>query len=391
MAENRGIVSAGPTPPLGIPVSDPDSAPSSSRLSTLPEARARIDDLDAEIQALIAARARVAEQVRAIKNREGGPSNDLYRPAREAEVLRKAIARNQGPLPDEAIARLMREIMSACLALEAPLSVAYLGPEGTYTQAAVIKQFGHAVAARPHASIPDIFRDVESGASLYGVVPVENSTEGVVTHTLDQLALTPLTICGEVFLPVHHHLLARGGRVSDVTKVFAHPQALAQCRLWLDAHLPRAERVAMPSNAAAALKVADEGEGAAIAGAAAGELYGLETLAVNIEDDPGNTTRFLVIGRQEPAPTGQDATAVVFSQHHDHPGGLFELLKPFAEAGINLSRIESRPSRRAAWDYNFHIETEGHQQEPRLAEVLEKLRARAGFFRVLGSWPKPVY
>jgi chorismate mutase/prephenate dehydratase len=359
----------------------------------LKSARDRIDAIDEQLQQLIAERARVAQQVRDIKVRSGG-GNDHYRPAREAEVLRRAIARNRllgGPLGDDVMARLMREIMSACLALESPLAVSYLGPEGTYTQAAVYKHFGHQVSARAAAGIDDIFRDVESGNAAYGVVPIENSTEGVVTSTMDLLANTPLTICGEVWLPVHHQLLSMHDRLEDIKAVYSHPQSLAQCRRWLDAKLPGVPRITLASNGVAAKQVAETGVGAAIASAAAGELYGLQALASNIEDDPNNTTRFLVIGRHDPEPTGADRTSLVVSAHAGgRPGALFDLLQPFAEAAINLTKLESRPSRRAAWDYNFFIDLDGHQKDEEVAEALAKVRDRAAFFRILGSYPRAV-
>jgi chorismate mutase / prephenate dehydratase len=360
----------------------------------LARARARIDELDQAIQQLIADRARVALEIREIKAKaEAGGRNDHYRPAREAEVLRRAIARNRSmksPVADEVMARLMREVMSACLALESPLAVSYLGPEGTYTQAAVYKHFGHQVNARVATAIDEIFRDVESGAATYGVVPIENSTEGVVSSTLDLLANTPLSICGEVWLPVHHHLLSNHRKREDIRKVYAHAQSFAQCRKWLDTKLPKAERIPVASNGLAAQMVRKLGRGAAIAGQAAGELYRLRVLASNIEDDPNNTTRFLVIGRQEPEPTGRDMTSLVMSAPKDRAGALFQLLEPFSKAGINLTKIESRPSRRAAWDYNFFVDLEGHQADAKVRPALELVRSRAANFRILGSYPRAV-
>lgn len=357
----------------------------------LKQAREQIDAIDVELQQLISQRARVAEQVREIKLKSGGPSTDHYRPAREAEVLKRAMARNQGPLPDEMIARLMREIMSACLALESPLAVAYLGPEGTYTQAAVYKHFGHQVAARAVAAIDEIFRDVESGLSAYGVVPIENSTEGVVSSTLDLLATTPMSICGEVWLPVHHQLLSRHQSFGEIEVIYSHPQSFAQCRRWLDTRLPGVPREPVASNGAAAKRVAESGQGAAIASAAAGELYGLRVLAANVEDDPNNTTRFLVIGRQNPESTGADRTSLVCSAPSGgEAGALFRLLEPFAKAGINLSKIESRPSRRGVWDYNFFLDLEGHRDDPQVTQALEEVRRRSAFFKILGSYPRAV-
>ena len=350
-------------------------------------ARQQIDSLDEQLQALISERARVAQEVRRIKAAAGSDA-DHYRPAREAEVLRRARERNRGPLADETVARLMREIMSACLDLESPLRIAYLGPEGTYTQAAVYKHFGRAVKARAMSAVDEIFRDVESEAASYGVVPVENSIGGMVSHTLDLLADTPLSICGEVWLPVHHHLLSTHAKRGEVKKVFAHAQSFAQCRMWLDANLPGADRVAVASNAEAARMVQAQGEGAAIASQETAQIYKLEILASNIEDDPSNRTRFLVIGRQRCEVTGSDRTSLVVSAQKDQSGALFSLLEPFAKGGVNLTRIESRPSRRAHWDYNFFLDLEGHQDDPAVAGVLKMLEQRAGFYRVLGSYPQ---
>lgn len=361
----------------------------------LAQARARIDALDAELQRLISERAGIAEEVRAIKE-AGGADGDHYRPSREVQVLRQAMQRNRelgGPLPDKVVARLMREIMSACLALESPLTVAYLGPEGTYTQAAVYKHFGHAVETRPQTTTDEIFREVESEATAYGVVPVENSTEGVISHTLDRLAFTTLTICGEVWLPVHHQLLSRRKALQDIEVVYSHPQSLAQCRSWLDTHLPAARREALASNGVAARRVSEAAASeacAAIASEAAGHLYGLPVLASNIEDDPQNTTRFLIIGRKVSAPTGRDKTSLILQLQKNRPGALFHLLKPFADADVDMMRIESRPSRRDLWDYNFFIDVEGHQDDAHLREVLEQVRKQAAFFKILGSYPKAV-
>lgn len=355
------------------------------------QARNQIDSLDEQIQQLISQRARIAQNIAHIKQGMGD-RGDHYRPSREAEVLRRVIARNQGPLTDEAVARLMREIMSACLSLESPLTVAYLGPEGTYTQAAVLKQFGEAVSARANGAIDEIFRDVESGAADYGVVPVENSIGGVVSHTLDELALTKLKICGEVALPVHHHLLSTQTDLSRVTRVYAHAQSFAQCRKWLDSKLPRAVRETVSSNGQAARQAREEGGGvAAIASVQAGKLNSLNILASNIEDDPSNTTRFLVIGKHEPAPSGQDVTSVVLSAHRNQPGALFALLQPFAEAKLDLTRIESRPVRGSAvQDYYFFIDFAGHAHDERVRKILEKVQAAAAFYKVLGSYPKAV-
>lgn len=362
----------------------------------LKSARARIDRIDADLQQLIAQRAEIAREVRDIKA-ASGTDGDHYRPAREVEVLRHAIGRNQqlgSPLPDAVMARLMREIMSACLALETPISVAYLGPAGTFTQAAVYKHFGHSVEARPQVMTEDIFREVESGGTAYGVVPVENSTEGVISHTLDRLAQTTLSICGEVWLPIHHQLLSNCKDLQDISVIFSHAQSFAQCRSWIDTHLPNAQREAVSSNGLAAQMAAGNPDAkagrAAIAGEAAGSLYGLATMARNIEDDPGNTTRFLVIGRKDPGPTGSDKTSLVLQLQRDRPGALYHLLGPLAKAGINMLRIESRPSRRSLWDYNFFIDVEGHQEDSVLREVLDAVETQASSFRILGSYPRAI-
>ena len=363
----------------------------SDQTHPLIEARTKIDELDQQIQALISDRAKVAQAIAHIKQ-DAGDVGDFYRPSREAEVLRKVMARNEGPLTNETVARLMREIMSACLSLESPLTVAYLGPEGTYTQAAVSKHFGNAVRSRPMAAIDEIFRDVEAGNSDYGVVPIENSSEGVVSHTLDLFTASPLRICGEVTLAIHHHLLSDQDSTEGVTKVLAHPQSLAQCRNWLQNRLPAAEQVPTPSNADAARRVAAHPcEGwAAIAGKAAAELYELNIAAANIEDHADNTTRFLIIGRQNTPPTDNDMTSFVCSAKSgsDRPGALYELLKPFSDAGVNMTRIESRPSRRGNWNYNFFIDVVGHADDEPLASTFKQVAKNADFFKVLGSYPR---
>jgi chorismate mutase / prephenate dehydratase len=360
----------------------------------LVSARQQIDALDQQIQALISQRARIAQQIALIKQGMGD-TGDHYRPSREAEVLRAVIARNRaagGPLTDETIARLMREIMSACLSLESPLTIAYLGPEGTYTQAAVLKHFGESGRARAANAIDEIFRDVESGAADYGVVPVENSIGGVVSHTLDELVHTTLRICGEVTLPVHHHLLSQAEALAGIKKVYAHPQSFAQCRKWLDAKLPQAIREAVSSNGQAAAQAKVEGAGvAAIASLQAGRINALNILASNIEDDPSNTTRFLVIGKQDPAPTGQDLTSIVLTGHRNQPGSLLRLLQPLSDAGLDMTRIESRPVKGSAVrDYYFFIDFAGHTATPQVREVLDAVSSTAAFFKVLGSYPRAV-
>jgi chorismate mutase / prephenate dehydratase len=352
--------------------------------------RERIDGIDAQIHALINDRARLAQLV-GISKSATGKAVDFYRPEREAEVLRKALERNDGPLRDEEIARLFREIMSACLAQQEPLKVAFLGPEGTFTQAAVLKHFGSSVRALPLPAIDEVFHEVEGGVADFGVVPIENSSEGTVNHTLDMFLASSLKICGEVELRIHHHLMGRMSTLADVRRVCAHPQALGQCRGWLDEHLPDVERIAESSNAEGARRARDERGTAGIASRAAAEIYGLTLLADEIEDRPDNTTRFLVIGRKLFSRSGADRTTLLVSATGtDDAGALFRLLKPFAEHRVNMTRIESRPSHKKKWDYVFFIDVEGHVSDPPLAKALASLQKHASLFKILGSYPRAV-
>jgi chorismate mutase/prephenate dehydratase len=355
--------------------------------------RERIDAVDAELHSLINERARLAQQV-GISKHASGHTVDFYRPEREAQVLRRALDRNRadrGPLRDEEILRLFREIMSACLAQQEPLKVAFLGPEGTFTQQAVYKQFGHSVRALPLTSIEEVFHEVESGTADFGVVPIENSSEGTINSTLDMFLTSPLGICGEVELRIHHNLMGAMASLGDVLRVCAHAQALAQCRGWLAECLPGVERVAVSSNAEGARRARDEDGTAAIAPLAAAEVYGLNVLVPEIEDRPDNTTRFLVIGRKSFPASGQDKTTLLVSAAHtDAPGALFRLLEPLARHGISMTRIESRPSRRRKWDYVFFIDLEGHAASEPLASALQQLEGRASLCRVLGSYPRAI-
>jgi chorismate mutase/prephenate dehydratase len=362
-------------------------APQTTELGDI---RNKIDAIDARIHALLNERARFAQLV-GISKSASGAAVDFYRPEREAEVLRLALKRNQGPLRDEEIARLFREIMSACLAQQEPLKVAFLGPEGTFTQAAVLKHFGSSVRALPLISIDEVFHEVQGGVADFGVVPIENSSEGTVNHTLDMFLSSALKICGEVELRIHHHLMGKMTDMSAVKRVCAHAQALAQCRAWLDQHLPDAERIPMSSNGEGARRARDERGTAAIAGRSAAEIYGLNLLADEIEDRPDNTTRFLVVGRKLFGSSGVDRTTLMMTgSGPDDPGALFRLLEPFAKYGINMSRIESRPSRKRKWDYVFFVDVEGHVSDAPLAQALAELEERASTFRVLGSYPRAV-
>lgn len=350
--------------------------------------RASIDALDEQIHHLINERAELARETAQLKQAAGVGEN-CFRPEREAEILRRVIERNQGPLSSEEIARLFREIMSACLALETPLKIAYLGPEGTFTEIATLKHFGHSVKTEPLITIDEVFREVESGAAHYGVVPVENSTEGAVTHTLDRFLVSPLQICGEVELRIHHHLLSLSKTTAEVSRLYAHQQSLAQCREWLDTHLARCERIPVNSNAEAARRAANEPNCAAIASNRAREIYQLQALAANIEDEPGNTTRFLIIGLQAVVSSGNDKTSLLVSGPN-RSGLLYDLLRPLADNGISMTRLESRPSRRALWDYVFFIDLEGHIEETRVATAMAALETQASFLRLLGSYPRAV-
>lgn len=347
--------------------------------------RAAIDEIDREILVLLNQRAIHAHEIGVLKG-----AGSVYRPEREAQVLRKIQALNRGPLPNESVARLFREVMSECLAMERPLTVAYLGPEGTFTQLAAMKHFGHAAKTLTCATVDDSLRLVEARQADYAVAPVENSTEGSVGRTLDLLVATPLKACGEVVVRIHHHLLNLSGSLKNVKKVYAHAQALAQCQYWLNAHLMgQVQRVAVSSNAEAARLAQHEDDAAAIASQAAAEIYGLRKIAENIEDEPNNTTRFLVLGHQITAPSGKDKTTLIVSSQNQ-VGTLHKLIEPISRAGISLTKFESRPSRTGLWEYLFFMDIEGHEDESHVQTALRELRADAAFVKVVGSYPKAV-
>lgn len=357
----------------------------------LAQMRDRIDAIDDQIGQLISARAQCAQQVAEIKKHFSGEQEPLfYRPEREAQVLRKVMQRNQGPLGNEELARLFREIMSACLALENPVKVAFFGPEGTFTHQAALKHFGQSAKTLAFAAIDEVFREVEAGAAHYGVVPVENSTEGVVNHTLDTFMDSNLTICGDVVLRIHHNLMVSNITKTDtITRIYSHAQSLAQCRKWLNTHFPNAERIAVSSNSEAAKRIRGEWNAAAIAGDVAAEMYGLNILAEKIEDRPDNSTRFLIIGNQKVLPSGDDKTSIMVSMHNS-PGALYHLLEPFHRLNIDLTRVETRPSRTGPWNYVFFIDFTGHQDDPAVASALRDVAARAADLKILGSYPKGV-
>jgi len=357
----------------------------------LAKIRERIDEVDERIQSLINERARLAQQVGLSKG-DLTSAVDYYRPEREAEVLRKIKARNEGPLRDEEMLRLFREIMSACLAQQEPLKVGFLGPEGTFTQTAVYKHFGHSVRALPFHTIDEIFHEVESGVADFGVVPIENSTEGSVNNTLDMFLTSPLKIAGEIELRIEQHLLGSETGLDKIERICAHEQSLAQCRGWLREYLPHVELIGMSSNAAGARRARDEAGTAAIGPAVAADVYDLQVLVSNIEDRADNATRFLVIGRELLAASGSDKTTILVSTS-DTAGGagvLHQLLQPLANHGVSMTRIESRPSRRKNWDYVFFIDLDGHAEESPAREALAELQERSSLFRILGAYPKAV-
>ena len=347
--------------------------------------RREIDALDDELARLLHRRAELAARIGALKR--GAP---VYRPERESEILRRVSAK-PGVLPPERLAAIFREVISACRGMEEPIRVAYLGPAGTFSEQALRKHFGAAVEALALPSVDEAFRRCEAGGAQFTVVPVENSTEGVVGRTLDLLLATPLRICAEVELRIQQNLLSRAENTSLLKRIYSHSQSLAQCSRWLAEHLPKAERIALASNAEAALRASAEADAAAIAGEAAAERYGLRILARAIEDDPNNTTRFLVLGHIDPAPSGRDRTSIVMSAEN-RPGAVHALLTPLAEHGVSMTRIESRPSRARAslWEYVFYIDLDGHQNDERVAKALAGLRQRAPFLKMLGSYPVAV-
>ncbi len=355
---------------------------------SLDHLRQQIDRIDRELQSLINDRASLATEVRRAKGQEGS-SIDFYRPEREAQVLRAICERNTGPLSDEEMVRLFREIMSSCLAQQDPLKIAFLGPEGTFSQSACFKHFGHAIRSLPLNTIEDVFSEVEKNHADFGVVPVENSTEGAVNNTLDMFIGSPLKICGEIELAIHHNLLTQGDSLSNIERVYSHRQSLAQCRGWLRQNLPDAERIPVSSNAEAARRVKHAPDAAAIASVDAGDIYGLHLLHANIEDRPDNTTRFLVLGRQLLNCSGEDKTSLLMSTQ-DRPGALYHLLQPLADCGVTMTRIESRPSKQGKWDYVFFLDVEGHAEDDNLAAALEMLRPVTSLLKVLGSYPHAV-
>jgi len=352
----------------------------------LTEIRNQIDSIDSEIQSLIGRRAECAQNVADIKTQGGKVEAVFYRPEREAQVLRLVKQRNTSLLPDNEMARLFREIMSACLALEQPISVAYLGPEGSYSHASVIKQFGSSAHPLAVSTIADVFATVEKGDANYGIVPVENSSEGVVKSTEFEMIHTNLTVSGEIDLAIHHCLLSKGNDLELIRKVVAHGQALGQCEHWLKNNMPWAELEAVDSNALAAKMAQEDGSLAAIASEQAAILYGLQVIEAHIEDQRDNTTKFWIIGKEGTQPSGEDKTAMIVSIPNK-AGALLELLACFSQRDISMTRIISRPATDRKWDYLFFIDILGHRSEPNVAEALKDVESKAAFFKLLGSFP----
>jgi chorismate mutase/prephenate dehydratase len=345
--------------------------------------RVQIDEIDAQILELLARRGRVAQEVGHVKAETNAP---VFRPEREAQVLRGVAERNPGPLKNADVQTIFREIMSACRALEKRVTVAYLGPSGTFSEEAVFKQFGSAIETLPCASIDEVFRATEAGTADFGVVPVENSSEGAINRTLDLLLATTTVISGEVSIPVHHSLMTSTGSMEGVTVVCAHSQALAQCQVWLNLHHPHIQRRAVASNAEAARMASVDPSIAAIASDMAAEQYKLGVVQAHIQDDPHNRTRFAVIGTLHTNASGQDHTSLVLAVPNK-AGAVYDLLAPIARHGVSMTRFESRPARVGTWEYYFYVDVEGHVQDPPVARALEELKDNAAFFKVLGSYP----
>jgi chorismate mutase/prephenate dehydratase len=345
--------------------------------------REQIDAIDAQLLDLLNARARIAQEVGHVKAETNAP---VFRPEREAQVLRAVAARNPGPLMAFDVQTIFREIMSACRALEKRVSVAYLGPIGTFTEQAVYQQFGHAVEGVSCTSIDEVFRSTEAGTADFGVVPIENSSEGTISRTLDLLLQTPLTISGEISLPVHHSLMTKSGTMDGIKRICAHSQALAQCQVWLNQHYPNIERQALASNAEAARLASEDPTVAAIAGEMAAQTYNLLIVSAHIQDDPHNRTRFAIIGRLQTASSGKDQTSLVLSVPNK-AGAVYNLLAPLAKHGVSMTRFESRPARMGTWEYYFYVDVEGHAQDEKVAKALTELQQNAAYFKVLGSYP----
>ncbi len=346
--------------------------------------RRKIDEIDDRILTLLNERAAVVIEVGRVKE---GARSDFYVPSREQAIYSRLTDANEGPFPNDGVRRVFREIISASLNLEQPMKVAFLGPQATFTHVAAMQQFGFSAQLVPQKSISAVFEDVERGRAHYGVVPVENSTEGVVSHTLDMFIDSGLKINAEILLEVSHDLLSRSGELGDIRRVISHPQALAQCRRWLEENLPDVPLVDVGSTALAAQMVAEDGAAAAVASESAASLYDLRVVRKKIEDNPNNFTRFLVVGKKTPEKSGRDKTSLMF-RIKDEPGILYRMLEPFSKRSINLAKIESRPLKKKAWEYIFFLDLEGHINEEHIAAAVEELGQYCEFVKVLGSYQR---
>ncbi|OGQ84241.1 MAG: chorismate mutase [Deltaproteobacteria bacterium RIFCSPLOWO2_12_FULL_60_19] len=353
------------------------------RRESVDDLRKKIDQVDEKIVELLSQRASLAQ---AIGRTKSLGSEEVFVPSREKEIFQRLSKLNRGPLPEKSIHAVYREILSASRSLEAPLRIAYLGPEATFTHLAARERFGSSTTFIPAASIPEVFQEVSQRRANYGVVPIENSTEGAVTHTLDLLVEAEVKICAEAYLDIHLYLLSRSGKAANIRKIVSHPQALAQCRGWLTSHLPKIPVEEVSSTAHAAELAAADPNLAAVSSRLAKELYGLEAVEENVEDNANNITRFLVIGNQTTKPSGDDKTSLVFSVK-DEVGVLHRMLDPFAKNRINLTKIESRPLKNKPWEYLFFLDLRGHVKEPRVQRAIQKLEKRCLFMKILGSYP----
>jgi chorismate mutase/prephenate dehydratase len=351
---------------------------------SIEDIRSEIDRIDKELVELINKRAECAAEIGKLKD---ASTESIFAPEREMQVLSKVLSLNRGPLSDKTISAIYREIISACRALEKPITVAYLGPAGSYTHIASIQRFGDSTDFVPVETIPDVFNSVERREANYGVVPVENSTEGIVSHTLDMFLISDLRICAEIFAPISHNLLSAGDDISQIKRVYSMPQAIAQCRNWLRTHLPGVEVLEVSSTAKAARMCEGYPSSAAVASSLAAREYGLNIIAEGIEDNPHNRTRFLVVGYSKPSPSGRDKTSIVFSVPHKS-GSLYRALSVFDSEQINMTMIESRPTKQMPWEYVFFIDIQGHEKDESVQRALSKLAEHTLFVRVLGSYPE---
>lgn len=353
----------------------------------LNEFREKINNIDSKLVELLDERAGLVKSIGEYKKSNNIP---VYQPEREKEIKETVLSRSKNVFPKSGLMQIFTEIVSAARSLEEPITVSFLGPEGTYNEMAVRKHFGSSVIMKPLASVPDVFRQVENGKMDYGVVPIENSLEGTVNLTLDEFVDSPLVVIGEVYVNIHHNLMANVSKISEIKRIYSHPQSFAQCRIWLETNMPNVEKIEVSSNGKAASMVPWEKSSAAIAGAIAAEKYGLSILSENIEDSPENYTRFWIIANKEHQFTNPDKTTILVSVK-DKPGALLSLLEPFQRLNVNLSKIESRPSKRRPWDYLFFIDMERGINHPDTKKALEDIKENSVFLKVLGSYPKSVY